>query len=72
MSMKQRYALTNPISSILGKSREDFTRDDLIKVIEERNIEKITLRYVALDGKLKELKIPFRQPLPGGADTRRR
>ncbi len=59
MSMKQRYALTNPISSILDKSREDFTREDLIKVIEERNIEKITLRYVALDGKLKELKIPF-------------
>lgn len=59
MSMKQRYALTNPISSILGKPREDFTREDLIRVIEERNIEKITLRYVALDGKLKELKIPF-------------
>jgi glutamine synthetase len=59
MSMKQRYALTNPISSILGKPREDFTREDLVKVIEERNIEKITLRYVALDGKLKELKIPF-------------
>jgi glutamine synthetase len=57
--MKQRYALTNPISTILGKSRDDFTREDLIKVIEERNIEKITLHYVAMDGKLKELKIPF-------------
>jgi len=57
--MKQRYALTNPISTMLGKPREEFTREDLIKVIEERNIEKITLRYVAMDGKLKELKIPF-------------
>jgi glutamine synthetase len=59
MSMKQRYALTNPISSILGKSREEFTREDLVKVVEEKKIEKITLHYVALDGKLKELKIPF-------------
>jgi glutamine synthetase len=59
MSMKQRYALTNPISSIVGKAREEFTREDLIRVIEERKIEKITLHYVALDGRLKELKIPF-------------
>ncbi|UCH84230.1 MAG: glutamine synthetase, partial [Candidatus Latescibacterota bacterium] len=35
------------------------TREDLIKVIEEKAIEKITLHYVALDGQLKELKIPF-------------
>jgi glutamine synthetase len=59
MSMKQRYALTNPVSSILGKAREEFTREDLVRVIEERKIEKLTLHYVALDGKLKELKIPF-------------
>ena len=57
--MKQRYALTNPIAPMLGKTREDFTREDLIRVIEEKNIEKITLHYVALDGQLKELKIPF-------------
>jgi glutamine synthetase len=44
---------------MLGKSREDFTREDLIKVIEEKAIEKITLHYMALDGQLKELKIPF-------------
>ncbi len=44
---------------MLGKAREDFTREDLIKVIEEKRIEKITLHYVALDGQLKELKIPF-------------
>ncbi|UCG51351.1 MAG: glutamine synthetase [Candidatus Latescibacterota bacterium] len=57
--MKQRYALTNPIAPMLGKSRDDFTREDLVKVIEEKDIEKITLHYVALDGQLKELKIPF-------------
>jgi len=53
------YALTNPISLIVDKEREEFTREDLVKVIEERQIERITFRYTALDGKLKELKIPI-------------
>jgi len=56
--MKQHYALTNPISMILDKPAEEFTRADLIKVIEEKNIERITFHYTALDGKLKELKLP--------------
>jgi glutamine synthetase len=53
------YALTNPISLIVDKAREQFTRQDLIKVIEERQIERITFHYTALDGKYKELKIPI-------------
>ena len=57
--MKQHYALTNPISMILDKPAEDFTRADLIRVIEEKNIERITFHYTALDGKLKELKLPI-------------
>jgi glutamine synthetase len=56
--MKQHYALTNPISMILDKPVEDFTRADLVRVIEEKNIERITFHYTALDGKLKELKLP--------------
>ncbi|HWR36580.1 MAG TPA: glutamine synthetase family protein [Clostridia bacterium] len=56
---RQSYALTNPISLIVDKPREEFTREDLIKVIEERQIERITLHYTALDGKYKELKIPI-------------
>ncbi len=55
------YALSNPISVLLNKPKEDFTRDDLLKVIQERNIERITFHYTALDGKLKEMQIP----LPG-------
>lgn len=54
-----QYSLTNPISLIVDKPREDFTRNDLIKVIEEKNIERITFHYTALDGKLKELKLPI-------------
>src|SRR5512146_2079526 len=53
------YALTNPISLIVDKPREEFTREDLVKVIEERQIERITFHYTALDGKYKELKIPI-------------
>lgn len=57
--MIERYALANPISVFLDKPREEFTRRDLLRVIEEQQIERITLHYTALDGKLKELKIPL-------------
>jgi glutamine synthetase len=59
VEMNNSYALANPISMILDKPREEFTRRDLIRVIEEQQIERITLHYTALDGKLKELKIPL-------------
>lgn len=52
------YALANPISLIVDKPREEFTREDLIYVIESKGIERITLHYTALDGKYKELKVP--------------
>jgi glutamine synthetase len=52
------FALTNPISKITGKAREDLTRDDIVKVIIDEGIERITFHYTALDGKIKELRIP--------------
>jgi glutamine synthetase len=54
-----KYALTNPLSILLDKPKQDFTREDLIKVIEQKNIETIRFHYTALDGKLKELRIPL-------------
>ncbi len=57
--MNESYALANPISVMVDKPREEFTRRDLIRVIEEKQIERITLHYTGLDGKLKELKIPL-------------
>ncbi|MBI2419272.1 MAG: glutamine synthetase beta-grasp domain-containing protein, partial [Ignavibacteriales bacterium] len=57
--MHKTYALANPLSVILDKPRESFTREDMIKVIEQKNIERVTFHYTALDGKLKELKIPI-------------
>ncbi len=55
---KTSYALTNPVERIVDKPREEFTRRDLIRVIEERHLERITFHYTGLDGKYKELKIP--------------
>jgi len=52
------YALSNPLSVLLDKSPEEFGRNDFLKVIEKKNIERITFHYTALDGKLKELKLP--------------
>jgi glutamine synthetase len=56
--MATAYALTNPLSLLVNKPAVEFTREDLIKVIEQKQIERITLYYTGLDGKLKELKIP--------------
>jgi glutamine synthetase len=53
-----RYALANPLSLILDKPAPDFTRADLLKVIETKGIERVTFHYTAIDGKLKELSIP--------------
>ncbi|MGA2363685.1 MAG: glutamine synthetase family protein [Candidatus Aminicenantales bacterium] len=65
--MKERDTMTNqpaplvqanPLSLILDKSPRDFLRADILKVIEKRQVERLTFHYTALDGKLKELKIP--------------
>jgi glutamine synthetase len=53
-----RYALTNPISLLLDKPAADFTRADLLRIVETKAIERITFHYTAIDGKLKELSIP--------------
>jgi glutamine synthetase len=57
--MSSAYALTNPLVLLVNKPREDFTREYLVHVIEGKRIERITFHYTALDGKLKELKLPI-------------
>ena len=56
------YALANPLSVLLDKSPRDFDRSDFLKVIEEKRVERIGFHYTALDGKLKELKLPVANP----------
>lgn len=56
--MEHEYPLMNPLTRILDKPREEYTREDLLRVIEEKQIERITFHYVALDGHIKELRLP--------------
>jgi glutamine synthetase len=51
--------LANPLSLLLDKEREDFTRADMLRVIRERNIERISFHYTGIDAQLKELRLPF-------------
>jgi len=55
---KAHFALSNPVSVILNKDPRDFRRSDLLRVVREKEIERLTFHYTALDGKLKELKLP--------------
>ena len=59
MSIKNPdYPLTNPLCALLNKPVDEFTRADFLEIIERKNLERITFHYTALDGRLKELKLP--------------
>ncbi len=57
--MVHQAALANPLSLILDKERRDFTRADMLEVIRKKGIERLSFHYTSLDGKLRELKLPF-------------
>ena len=42
----------NPLVQYLNKSAEEFTKADIIKYIEDHNIEMVTFRYTGGDGRL--------------------
>ena len=46
---------TNKIAQFLEKPPKEFTKQDLIKFIEAKNIEMLNFRYVGGDGRLKIL-----------------
>lgn len=53
---KERVTMnTNKIAQFLEKPPEEFTKQDLIKFIEAKNIEMLNFRYVGGDGRLKTL-----------------
>jgi glutamine synthetase len=45
----------NPLVQYLNKPAEEFTKQDIIKYIEDHDIEMINFRYVGWDGRLKTL-----------------
>ena len=57
--MNTHFALENPIEVITGKKRSELTRDDLINIINKKQIERITFHYTAIDGRVKELRLPI-------------
>lgn len=57
--LNQYFALENPISVMTGKNKNDLTREDLIRIILEKQLEIVTFNFTGIDGKLKELKIPI-------------
>jgi glutamine synthetase len=57
--MIEQAALANPLSLLLEKERSDFTRADMLEVIRKERIERLSFHYTSLDGKLRELKLPF-------------
>jgi len=66
--MKSLHAMTNnnilmnpnELVRFLQKPARDFTRDDIVKFVEAKEISMINFRYVAEDGKLKTLNfVPY-------------
>ena len=45
----------NQIVQFLGKPPEEFTKQDLLRFIEEKEIEMVNFRYVGGDSRLKTL-----------------
>jgi glutamine synthetase len=45
----------NPLVQYLNKGPEDFTKADLVRYIQDHNIEMVNFRYVGGDGRLKTL-----------------
>ena len=57
--MPDDLALTNPLCKLLDKTRDDFTRADMLGAIKDLEIERLTFHYTGADGQLKELKLPL-------------
>jgi len=57
-SRPDSFALANPLAVFLDKPPQDFNRRDFLAVIARKGLERVTFHYTALDGKLKELKLP--------------
>jgi len=56
--MIEGFALAHPLEMQLNKTRSEFTRADLIHVIKQNQLERITFHYTDLNGRLHELKLP--------------
>jgi glutamine synthetase len=51
--------LASPLERKLSKSRETFTRKDILQLVRDFRIKYFTFHYTGIDGKLKELRLPL-------------
>ncbi len=57
--MEQTVNPSQKLVNFLGKNPEDFTRSDLVKYCGANNLTRLAFRYVALDGRIRELIAPI-------------
>ena len=55
MENKQISSGMNPVVKYLNKSHKDFTKEDIVKYIVDKDIKMLNFRYVGGDGRLKTL-----------------
>ena len=55
MTQEQLKFNPNPLVAFLQKPQAEFTKQDILKIIEEFQIEMINFRYMADDGRLHTL-----------------
>lgn len=51
-----------PLVREIGKAPEEWQREDLLRYCLEKGVQVVNFRYTALDGKLKELRLPVNSP----------
>ena len=57
--MSDRLPLENSLEILLDKERDAFTRADLVGLVSQLGIERLTFHYTGLDGQLKDLTLPI-------------
>ncbi len=53
------FGINNPIQILTNKPKEELSRADLINIIKQLELERITFHYVAIDGRLRQMQIPI-------------
>ena len=53
------YNSANPLSALLNKKAEDYTRADILRAVKYFGIEFLTFHYLGIDGRMRSLKLPF-------------
>jgi len=56
--MARDFFYQNPLEQFLGKSKMEFTKEDIIRFIQSEGIQLVDFHYVGGDGRIKSLNFP--------------